>query len=410
MHRPFLRALALAAALAPCAGTAQPLTLARALELAVERSPALDAARAGVRSASEAARGADRLPDPMLRAGIENLPVTGPDRFSTTHEPMTMKRIGVSQEWTSADKRAARRAAADAVIDRERVAAGIAEADARLQVALAYVDAYYAERARAVADLMEHHAHEELETARARLASGAAGAQDVLALVGARGSAEDESSERRQGQAVAVATLERWTGVHADALVPPTLPAGLDEAAYVRAHPAVRAAQADAEMARRELASTGANRRPDWTWEVSYGQRTGLSDLVTVGVSIPLPVDRAGRQDRDTAARLALVERADASLADAQRSAAAEWRALDAEARALEARIARYADAVQAPARQRTAAARAGYAANQLALPALFEARHAEAEAERRLLMLQRDLARVQAQLAFRGLNEGVRP
>jgi hypothetical protein len=33
----------------------------------------------------------------MLRAGIDNLPVTGSDRFSGTRESMTMKRIGISQ-------------------------------------------------------------------------------------------------------------------------------------------------------------------------------------------------------------------------------------------------------------------------------------------------------------------------
>lgn len=35
----------------------------------------------------------------------------------------------------------------------------------------------------------------------------------------------------------------------------------------------------------------------------------------------------------------------------------------------------------------------------------LFEARHAELEAQRKLLALNRDLAKVQAQLAFKPLN-----
>jgi len=37
----------------------------------------------------------------------------------------------------------------------------------------------------------------------------------------------------------------------------------------------------------------------------------------------------------------------------------------------------------------------------------LFEARHAEVEIQRRLLALQRDLAKVQAQLAFKPVHGG---
>ena len=78
----------------------------------------------------------------MLRAGIENLPVTGADRFSTTRDSMTMKRIGISQEWLSADKRAARAGAAEAMAEpRGRRSAASPTAEARLQTAIAYLDA-----------------------------------------------------------------------------------------------------------------------------------------------------------------------------------------------------------------------------------------------------------------------------
>src|SRR5262245_30070202 len=98
-----LRVATLAAATLPVLASATPLTLDIALELAVQRSEAARSARAGVASATEAARVSGALPDPTLSAGIENLPVTGGDRFSTTADSMTMKRIGISQEWLSAD-------------------------------------------------------------------------------------------------------------------------------------------------------------------------------------------------------------------------------------------------------------------------------------------------------------------
>ena len=108
MSIPLLRAVVFAAALQPYMLEAAPLSLESALQLAVKRSDAARAARAGIQSATEASRAAGRLPDPVLRVGVENLPVTGPDRFSTTRDPMTMKRIGISQEWLPSEKRAAR--------------------------------------------------------------------------------------------------------------------------------------------------------------------------------------------------------------------------------------------------------------------------------------------------------------
>jgi len=108
-------AAAAAAALLPALAVAAPLSFDQALSLAVQRSEAARAGRASALSATESSRAAGQLPDPMLGVGIENLPVTGADRFSTTRESMTMKRVGISQEWLSRDKRVARQAAADAV-------------------------------------------------------------------------------------------------------------------------------------------------------------------------------------------------------------------------------------------------------------------------------------------------------
>jgi cobalt-zinc-cadmium efflux system outer membrane protein len=405
----FLRTALWAAALLPYLATAAPLSLETALDLAARRSETARAARAGVRSATEAAHTAAQLPDPTLRIGVDNLPVTGPDRLSTTRDSMTMKRIGISQEWLSADKRAARQAAADASVGREAVQAQAALAETRLQTALAYTDAFYAGESLKLATLMEHHAHEELEASRARLSSAAGNSQDVLALTGARGVSEDETADIRQQQNTARVAFQRWVGLQPDdELLPPGAIALPSEAAYVAAHPTVATMQRDVDVAKQAAAVTASNRKPNWTWEVAYGQRTGYSDMVSVGVSIPLPVAPGERQDRDTAAKLALVEKAEADLAEATRTATAEYRSLLGDTQRLQQRIDRYRVGVVVPAGQRTAAATATYRSNQGSLAALFEARHAEVEAQRKLLTLQRDLAKAQIQLAFRPLTAEV--
>jgi outer membrane protein TolC len=395
------------AALLPRFVAAAPLTLDSALDLAVQRSEATRAARASVASAGEASRAAGQLPDPMLRVGIENLPATGTDRFNTTRDSQTMKRIGISQEWLSRDKRAARQAAADAAVGKESVLVQMAVAETRLQTALAYLDAWYAGEVLQLTTLTEHHVHEELEASRARLSASTGGSAEVLALTAARGMAEDETAELRQQQNAARLSLQRWVGVTADELSAVTLLATPSEQVYVSSHPAVLALRRDIEVARQSAAVAASERNPNWTWEVSYGQRTGYSDMVSVGVSIPLQVAPAQRQDRETAARLALVEKAEAELAEATRAASAEYRTLTSDAQRLQERIERYRSSVVTPAQQRTAAAMASYRSNQATLASVFEARHAEVEVQRKLLNLQRDLARNQAQLAFKPLTVG---
>jgi len=89
---------------------AQPaLTLEHALQLAQQRSHALVAQDASAAAARNMAVGAGQLPDPVIKGGIINLPVSGADRFSLTRDFMTMRSIGVMQEFAGADKRLARR-------------------------------------------------------------------------------------------------------------------------------------------------------------------------------------------------------------------------------------------------------------------------------------------------------------
>jgi outer membrane protein, heavy metal efflux system len=397
-----LRAAAWAALSLPALALAAPLTLDEAVEQTVQRSQALQSARAATASASRLAESAGQLPDPMLGVSIENLPVTGADRFRTTAEGMTMKRIALSQEWVPADKRALRTAAASAMAGRQRASAGIAAADARLQTALAYVEAFYAGEVLKLGVSGEEHARESVSTARARLSAGSGSAQDVLALSAAQGLAEDETAEMRQQAASSGVNLARWTGRTGDELGAPTIANLPAEQAYVESHPMVVAAQRDIAVSQQDAAVAAANRKPNWTWEVAYGQRTGMSDLVSFGVTIPLPVAAGARQDKETASRLALLEKAQADLAEAQRTAQAEYRSLAGDAQRLSERLARIRTGVVEPARQRSAAAMAAYRSNQASLAMVFEARHAEIEAQRKLLILQRDLAKAQAQMAFK--------
>src|SRR5688500_18114682 len=77
---------------------AETLGFDEAIGLAEVRSQALMASNAEVQAARERVVSAAQLPDPMLRFGINNLPIEGPDRFSLTRDFMTMQSVGVAQE------------------------------------------------------------------------------------------------------------------------------------------------------------------------------------------------------------------------------------------------------------------------------------------------------------------------
>ena len=82
-----------------------PLTLAEAQRRAVERSRQIPAQDAAIAASRDMAVAAGQLPDPVLRFGIDNLPIDGPDQFSVGRDFMTMRRIGVMKEFTRSEKR-----------------------------------------------------------------------------------------------------------------------------------------------------------------------------------------------------------------------------------------------------------------------------------------------------------------
>src|SRR5918993_5697900 len=71
--------------------SAAQLGLDEAIRLAEVRSQALVASGAEMLAARERVVSAAQLPDPMLKFGVNNLPIEGPDRFSLTRDFMTMQ-------------------------------------------------------------------------------------------------------------------------------------------------------------------------------------------------------------------------------------------------------------------------------------------------------------------------------
>ncbi|HVL55735.1 MAG TPA: TolC family protein, partial [Burkholderiaceae bacterium] len=304
-------------AAAPIRAAAPPLSLGDALEIATRDARSLSASAAAAESARQMARAAKQLPDPVLRAGIDNLPIEGPDRFALGRESMTMRRIGVMQEYVSADKRAARQQRVEREADRADALGAALRAELRADVAAAWIDRIYAQRAeRQLAALADELAMQQ-RTLQAQLAAGRAAAADVLAADAMNALTRDRAVAAGQQTAIATARLARWIGAHAQRpFADEALGGGAADAARaadyaIETHPQLRALQAEIEAAQSALRLAILDRQPNWSWEVAFAQRgSGFSNMVSFGVSVPLPIARGERQDREVAARAAQLDQA----------------------------------------------------------------------------------------------------
>lgn len=390
------------------AQAAEPLSLSQALHLAQERSQQLAAHASAAAAAHDMAVAAAKRPDPVLRVGVDNLPIDGADRFSLTRDFMTMRSVGVMQELTRSEKLQARAAR----FEREAAVAGaeraLAMATLQRETALAWLDRHFQEQIRDALVRQRDEASLQVQAADAAYRGGRGSQADVFAARSSRAQIEDRIAEAERRVATATTQLARWVGDPAAApLAPPepmdAVPHADDLEPWLRQqHPQIvllarqeDVAQAEAEIARSE-------RRPDWTVEATFSQRgPAYSNLVSFNVSVPLPWNRRDRQDRELSARLAIVRRLGAEREEATRARVAEARAMLQEWRSGGERLRRY-DATLVPlAAERTRAAVAAYRGGAGPLGAVLDARRSEIDVLVERLRLASDTARLWAQLNY---------
>ena len=393
----------------PESGYAQvALSLSEAQRIAMERSRQLAAQDASIAASREMAAAAGQLPDPVLKLGIDNLPVDGTDRFSLTRDFMTMRRIGVVQEFTRDDKRKLKvqrfdRESARAVAERQ-----VAVAALHKDTALAWLERYYLERMRGVVAAQAEEANLEIEAAQGAYRAGRGSQADIYTARASRVALDDRLSELDRRIRNARSMLARWVGNAADAplagkpdftkvaLGDHTLERGIER------HPEIALLAREVDVADTEARLAKANKQADWTVELAYQERgPNFSNMVSVGVSIPLQWDQKNRQNRELAAKIALTERAIAQQEEMVRGHIAEIRALLNDWENGRERIARYERELIPLADERTQAAVAAYRGAKGDLNTVLAARRNEIEVRTQTLQLEMDTARIWAQLEF---------
>jgi outer membrane protein TolC len=384
------------------------LSLADAQRMAVDRSRQVVANDAAIAAAREMAVAAGQLPDPVATLGVNNLPVNGPDAGSLTRDFMTMRSVGVMQEWTRAEKRQARseRYLRDADKSAADKAAGIAAI--RRDAAMAWLTRYYAEAMLAAVAEQSDQAALELDAAESAYRTGRGTSADILASRGALIGLQDRASELGRRVLAAKFALARWLGDEARVALsaaPAMDRISLDARTFesdLEQHPEIAVLATKEAVAAAEVKLAQANAKADWTVSLMYSQRGPMySNMVSVNVSVPLQWNARGRQDRETASKLAMLDQARAEREDVLRAHVAEVRAMIAEWENDRERVMRYEQELLPVAAERTEAVIGAYRGSRASLGDVLLARRNEIDLRLQALQLQSDAARLWAQLNF---------
>ena len=277
------------------------------IDEALKNNPELRAAAKETEAANQRVRPAGALEDPMLEAGLLNVPVQ-PLRLN--REDMTMKMLGVSQKLSYPGKRALRQEVA--AKDAESAGFGLRETGNRIvrDVKLAYFDlALVGETIRQLQGnrlVLEQF----LRIAESRYAVGQAAQADVFKAQTQLGRMSEELLRMERERPVLEAELMRLLGRRGSvAAISAQLPqiadtafslAELQEVA-LRERPQLLGLKSVIDRNTKSLELAHKEKQPDFDVRFSYGQRErdllGMrrEDLFSLTVAINLPVWQADK-------------------------------------------------------------------------------------------------------------------
>lgn len=372
------------------------LTLARALEEAEARSPALVAARADVEAARGRLRQARFRFNPVLDVEVENFAGTGP--YSSFNGTETT--VSVNQRLDLGGRRKARMTLAEAELAAQEYRFAIARADLGRQVRNLFALGVAARDNLALARENEDRARELSRVARELVDAGkepplrglraeAALAQATAAL---RAAEADEAAARRSLAALLGVDVPPAELAGSDLLTPPAI---VDATVTLD----VRLAEAERVIADAQLRQARAEGRLDPSVGVGVRQLRETGDRALIAsLSVPLPV--FDRNQGNVAAARSGVQGAEARRDSVLANTQAEIANARAALVAAEARVAALEGSGIGQAREALRLAQLSYRAGKSSLIELLDAQQAYASAQGELIAARRARAEAQATLA----------
>jgi outer membrane protein TolC len=376
-----------------------PLGLVEAMRVAEQRSQGLRSQESAAHAARQRAVAAGQRPDPVLRLGLDNVPVEGGSSQLLTRGPTTARSVGLTQTLPSAAKR-------DAMRERFEQEALLALSQRKLQrselrqaAALAWWEVRAQIQRQAVLAAQRDEVGLTLAAAEAAYRAGQGSQTDVFTARSAIVNLEDQRLVAQTALETARSALRRWTGARGNAALSdaPALdpsPLGEQATAWRAQDPELQAAAARESAALAMAALAREERVADWSVDLRFAQLGSRFDNeISLGFSVPLRWDTANRQDREVAARLAEVEQAQADTEELQRSRQADVERWQHGWRFGLARL-RLLDGQALPLVQsRAQAALGAYRAGSGSLQSVLDARQAELALRLERLQIELDTA-----------------
>ena len=307
------------------------MPLREAVAEALGNNPDIQTAKKEQEAVRERISPAGALDDPMLEAGVVNLPV---ESLRFNREDMTMKMIGLSQRFPYPGKRALRQDVA--VKEAEAVLHGYQETVNRVtrDVKIAYFDLALVIESTQLTEKNKRVLEQFLTTAEARYAVGQTSQADVLKAQTQVAKMTDELIKLARERRTIEAELNRALGRKPDlASSTPELP-GLKDAMpqiaalrdeALRTRPQLLALQSTIARNEKSLQLARKEYYPDFDVRFSYGQRDRTpfgnrrEDMVSLIVSINLPLWRDSKLGPRLAEATAMRDQA-ASMLQAQQN------------------------------------------------------------------------------------------
>lgn len=397
------------------AAFAQSLSLDEALKAAVSDAPMLAAQQASVSAARQMAVGSLENPDPKLKFGLENLPVSGADQFRLTPDNFTMRRVGIAQDFVREEKRKLKSERFGAEAQREEATLADKRALIRRDAAIAFFELQHAGAAAGLISALKREAQTQYDVLVGQVRAGRASLGDAIGAQSAVRALDDRAAEYARNGARARLTLARWIGAQAERpLVPYEWKLLKVDAAllntHLHNHPHLAALQQSEASATADAALAKAQNKPDWGMEVSYAQRgPSYSNMVSVLFSIDLPAFGEKRIGADIAAKQAVIEQARLAREDARLAHELEAKLALADWDSATRRRANFDVALLPIADDRVNQALAAYRGGTGQLTQVLDARRGVLETRLAQLQLELDAARAWSQLLY-FLPIGTRP
>jgi outer membrane protein TolC len=392
--------LSLAWAVRVSAGDA-PLSLDEAIERAQADAPQIVSAEAKLEGAQSVAPSAGRLPDPEAIVGVDNLPINTADQFSLTRDFMTMRKVGLMQSVPNGAKRHSRIELAAREIDVAEAQLTASRFETARAAAEAWIASASAEQSLARLRALRGDLSLQSSAARAALASGRSSAGEALASESALARLDNRILELEQELAIRRAELGRWIGIESHRTLgdfPWRRELGGTPQALVQnveMHPPLAPLAAGIDAARAEVALARAERKPDWSAELSYAKRgPDFSDMVSLEFRIGLPLFAKNRQNPMIAEKLANVRVEEASRDAGVRMHRAEIEAALATWRSGRTRLEHFGKSLLPLSRDRSRTVLSSYGSGRGDLRSVLDALSDEIDAQLDYVALEADVTR----------------